>query len=263
MALNALKHCARLTSGQAGRVHSVFTHACNLLMPNGELWVVQTREMPLAPNGIIVDVDDLRLRFIAGMSVACLPCGGDVSMLGSTPVSTQLISAGNAANLRRFASALSVFLAGQPCNGIRLALQQEPALADVYQRFTRWLTNGEGDVVPLLRFLIGRGEGLTPSGDDFLVGVLLVMENWQHPRLSLLRRAIPPLLLATTDISREMLGHACQGRYSQHLLALMATPAVNFPAVAGYGHTSGLDMLAGMGAAVSVLYPSYFKLHVR
>ena len=99
MALNALKHCARLTSGQAGRVHSVFTHACNLLMPNGELWVVQTREMPLAPNGIIVDIDDLRLRFIAGTSVACLPRGGDVSMLGSTPVSTQLISAGNAANL--------------------------------------------------------------------------------------------------------------------------------------------------------------------
>lgn len=253
MALNALKHCARLASGQVGRVHSVFTHACNLRMPNGELWVLQTSGMPLAPNGIIVDVDDLRYRFTPGASVACLPHGGEVAMFGARPLSTQLIAGGSAANLQPFASALSAFLAEQPRMGLRLALRQESALAEVYQCLTDWLAGGKHDVVPLLRFLIGRGEGLTPSGDDFLVGVLLVAENWRHPRLAVLREAIPPLLSATTDVSREMLGHACHGRYSQHLLAAV-TPGFNdFYAVAHYGHTSGQDMLTGMAAAVSAL----------
>lgn len=248
MTLHALKHCSRLAFGQVGRVHSVFARACNLAMANGELWVLQTRGMPLAPNGIIVDVDDLRHCFRAGMSVACLLHGGDVVMSVSKPVSTQLVPEGDEASFRSFASALSAFLVEQPYSGFRLALRQEPALTEIYQRFTHWLAGGADDVVVLLRFLIGRGEGLTPSGDDFLAGVMLVAENWRHPRLDLLRESLPPLLSATTDISREMLAHACCGRYSQHLLSQVTSSPADFYAVANYGHTSGLDMLAGMAA---------------
>ncbi|MCP6565375.1 DUF2877 domain-containing protein, partial [Klebsiella pneumoniae] len=36
------------------------------------------------------------------------------------------------------------------------------------------LSNPHGDAKTELRYLIGRGQGLTPSGDDMLVGMLFV-----------------------------------------------------------------------------------------
>ena len=101
---------------------------------------------------------------------------------------------------------------------------------------------------------MSRGEGLAPAGDDFLLGVLLVLETKEDPAVTALRAALPGLLSRTTDISRAMLEQGCRGHYSALLLDLAAGNARTWPRlvahVADYGHSSGHDMLTGVLTAI-------------
>jgi hypothetical protein len=74
--------------------------------------------------------------------------------------------------------------------------------------------------------LIGLGPGLTPSGDDFLVGYLAGLwcaAGISQPRvefLSALGKAVVRLSRRTNDISRTYLYHAAHGQVSSHLASL-------------------------------------------
>lgn len=101
------------------------------------------------------------------------------------------------------------------------------------------------------------GEGLTPAGDDFLLGVSLVINNWRFARAAAFNAALLPLLDRTTDISRAMLEQGCNHHYSAQLLALARGENQTGPQaiarVADYGHSSGHDMLAGILTAAHAL----------
>ena len=122
--------------------------------------------------------------------------------------------------------------------------------------------------------LLGLGEGLTPSGDDCLVGALAVLHAVGHPALVCPLHAaghpaldrVPTGLTAiaraaaerTTAIGREFVIHALAGRFSEPVLALLrarsareATSAVE--QLAGFGATSGADTLAGLRLACLVV----------
>jgi hypothetical protein len=111
------------------------------------------------------------------------------------------------------------------------------------------------------RGLIGLGEGLTPAGDDCLVGVLAVLHRWA-PRLardgavgSALGRAAQ---VGTTAIARAFLTHALAGCFSEPVIALVTAPSPDAAARAaadlcGLGATSGADTLAGMSLALRAL----------
>jgi hypothetical protein len=107
--------------------------------------------------------------------------------------------------------------------------------------------------------LIGLGPGLTPSGDDYLGGILIALSVIGQTRLrDRLWQTLEPLLTRRTgDISRAHLAAAAGGlgNAALHdvLSAILAgrTDAI-FTAVASisaHGHTSGWDTLAG-GIAV-------------
>ncbi|GEO70031.1 DUF2877 domain-containing protein [Levilactobacillus acidifarinae] len=110
-------------------------------------------------------------------------------------------------------------------------------------------------------FFIGRGRGLTPSGDDFLLGWLLVADlTTQDQRL---RDAIACRIQSeryTTAVGRSYLAYGLQHKFSSALLALMAylqgapvTQPVTalLAAVIHYGNTSGIDCLAGIMSALA------------
>jgi hypothetical protein len=112
-----------------------------------------------------------------------------------------------------------------------------------------------------LKPLIGLGSGLTPSGDDLLVGCLAGLwctvqdRNERLQFVSSLGQIILPLLAETNEISGTYLYHAvqgqvssrlvnlaeviCQGKSTEHLLE-MAEAAMKV------GHTSGMDAVSGM-----------------
>ncbi|MPZ78930.1 MAG: DUF2877 domain-containing protein [Actinophytocola sp.] len=106
--------------------------------------------------------------------------------------------------------------------------------------------------------LLGRGPGLTPSGDDVLVGMIAAL--WfvgeiDASSLAPLRHLLADgALRLTTDISVEYLHHACRGMVvgplHDLLLALdrsdSSTTADAVSRLCRYGHTSGMDCLLGV-----------------
>lgn len=99
--------------------------------------------------------------------------------------------------------------------------------------------------------LIGLGIGLTPSGDDFLCGVLAafhLLGLQRHPFASALKEQIRLHLNDTGYISRNFLICAMAGQFSEPVIQLSnpasyETIAMNFSKI---GHSSGIDTLCGI-----------------
>ncbi len=107
--------------------------------------------------------------------------------------------------------------------------------------------------------LIGLGVGLTPSGDDFLVGLLAGLEATGDPARGRIVAAIgEEAPRRTTTIGAASLVHAAAGQYAERLtdvlLALATERAVGLGrAIAramAYGATSGADTLVGLFLAL-------------
>lgn len=112
-----------------------------------------------------------------------------------------------------------------------------------------------------VRPLIGLGTGLTPSGDDLLVGYLagLWCTVWDKSErvqfVSNLGKAVTRLSWRTNDISRTYLYHASRGQVSSRLadLAEMICRGENSDRLLStvesamqVGHTSGMDAVTGL-----------------
>jgi hypothetical protein len=109
--------------------------------------------------------------------------------------------------------------------------------------------------------LIGLGSGLTPSGDDLLVGYLAGLwcvvrdQNERAQFISDLGKTIISLSRQTNDISRTYLYHAAQGQVSSRLADLAeAISEGQSPnrllkiaeAAISVGHTSGMETVTGL-----------------
>jgi hypothetical protein len=135
-----------------------------------------------------------------------------------------------------------------------------------YDRYFRQLLqqltkdfNGES-----LKKFIGLGVGLTPSGDDFLTGLLAALYHYDTERLFLapIRRQLrlDHIEGKTTRVSKYMLYLALDGQFNEALLALFDSRvpvAQSLDKVNSIGSTSGTDMLSGVGFALEQLRIEY------
>lgn len=126
-----------------------------------------------------------------------------------------------------------------------------------------FLRNCAEDMIGLLEAFIGKGEGLTPSGDDFICGFLLVLSTWNKllfpifPREELSERISDLAAQRTTALSANLIACAGRGSADERIINLMAwlhTGFGNYSQVMkelhGYGSSSGLDTLRGIIAAL-------------
>ena len=105
----------------------------------------------------------------------------------------------------------------------------------------------------LLQYLIGRGGGLTPSGDDLVVGFTMAQKifndtsDWDQLLKEMLTQR------NTTDISKAYYKAALEGYFSELFIVLVralewaSEESVEniISLVRTYGHTSGTDTLFG------------------
>jgi hypothetical protein len=110
--------------------------------------------------------------------------------------------------------------------------------------------------------LLGAGEGLTPSGDDFLCGLLASTYFSQRDSLLELRNklaeALQIHLSSTTDVSQSYLKNAINGRFMERVIQLQqqaqnkqdTIPVLK--QIASMGHSSGADFLVGMMHGIQV-----------
>ncbi len=106
--------------------------------------------------------------------------------------------------------------------------------------------------------LIGLGVGLTPSGDDYLVGLVGGLEASVHPAWPALATTIAAKARRrTTAFGASILAHAARGAYAERLtdvvVAIASGPsddlALPIERALAYGATSGADTLVGLFAA--------------
>lgn len=97
---------------------------------------------------------------------------------------------------------------------------------------------------------IGLGQGLTPSGDDMLLGGITAAWMYAPSLVLRLRDAIAPLLHQTNDISANYLRVALSGFVSTPVqtaaaaIGSMETKPIR--CLLGIGHSSGRDILVGL-----------------
>ncbi|CAM5223219.1 hypothetical protein UACE39S_06416 [Ureibacillus acetophenoni] len=118
------------------------------------------------------------------------------------------------------------------------------------------LSNDELLLDRSFRYFLGRGNGLTPSGDDMIVGLLSfnAVSNFLPNRFS---EKISELIEGesiTTDVAREYLRYALRIEFSSTITDVVNAFATAdtkklleaFPNLLGVGHSSGLDTLFGI-----------------
>jgi hypothetical protein len=106
--------------------------------------------------------------------------------------------------------------------------------------------------------VVGLGEGLTPSGDDLLVGLLAVLHVTGR-----LHTVLPPaqhlqflhtVSAGTLALSAEFLHCALEGDFAEPIACLVRSlfaPApqgwrLHAASLAAVGHSSGIDAMVGM-----------------
>jgi hypothetical protein len=116
-----------------------------------------------------------------------------------------------------------------------------------------------------VRHLLGAGQGLTPSGDDVLCAVLLVLGGIGDPApVALLGAAVTDGWTRTTSLSASLLDTARRGFTVPQVAALVETSlggnlagvGESLTRVLAIGHSSGRDLVAGLAGSLSAFTDS-------
>ena len=143
-------------------------------------------------------------------------------------------------------------LPGKPYEGI-----------DAIQLLQLLKTSNVGGILSALMPLLGFGAGLTPSGDDLILGLLLAYRRWG----SVLKPAFDLAELndllnqaasrKTTLLSANLIACASQGQADERLIHALdgiltgsSSPEQSAHNLMGWGNSSGREALVGMALAI-------------
>jgi hypothetical protein len=272
-----------------GAVHSVFEKACNIRLDDGRLLCLLLPQLADLPHGIRIEAPqlDFSRHLEIGQRVGCR---ADVLRLGDPALTVELASArlwrselpGSDVDLDRpeaahawrvawFAlarhehGASGAGDAGRPGRRPPAIVPSDPLRRAVFRaglRLAHAVRHFRADRTGVvIHRLIGLGPGLTPAGDDVIVGVLAGLWSARSGRperlafLASLGEAVRRAAAATNDISRAFLRHASVGSVAEPLSLLArrigeAAPTGEVERVArralAVGHTSGADGVLGL-----------------
>jgi hypothetical protein len=264
-----------------GWVHSSYARIINIRTPRGRLLTLQGPGRLQAPGA-------LALATAVERVAPPLPVGALVVQqhrnVRPPPAALQLVGAPatvwdgriqpgaglDAATLAQRTAALAAWVVGQaPTRGLAPLLTLTPhtrhTLPAVCARIHAALLplwSGSAltpsAVADMALQVVGLGEGLTPSGDDLLVGLLAVC----HATVPLARqiparecaRVLRHIQTHTADLSGEFLRCAVAGDFAEPVVLLVRSCFTQAPTawqqfaaeLAAVGHSSGLDAMVGM-----------------
>lgn len=272
----------RLGASRRGRVHSIYRTAFNVALPPGDLIVIADPALGGLPNGVLVDLgpDHRRLGLapdqlvrLDARSIAVPATGLRVALDAAVRWSPRLPAADRGAGQRwrLRASDVRTLVATRAIGasdtrsagfgGLLAGVQSRPLplhaarAASVLDQLAAALPGDDVDAAGrIARRLVGLGPGLTPSGDDALIGLAAALHATGHPARGFLGEAVEDAPARTTAVAATLLRHAADGEFSERLQRLLAAllgdedaavpPAVE-QAIA-WGATSGTDCLVGV-----------------
>lgn len=248
-------------SPRSGVVHSAFERAINLLL-EGELWTVLGAARTDSPFGIRLARGDARF---------------DVRAANRVNVRAGYVGIGHMILDCRCASRWTPTRWARPARGLaaRLATVESAARsrawgesADMAGDVTDALRGSDAELARAVQRTVGRGPGLTPAGDDVLVGILALLTSGAagaagERASSRLVNAMDRVLPGTSDVSRHLLLQAARGLPGRalhdlgHALMEGAPPAVLADALdlaLDNGCTSGADACMGLTTACHFMF---------
>ena len=270
-----------------GSVHSVYRQACNIELGDGTLLTLLAQELGNLPHGIrcaLPDPADFQLWLRPGLVAAAdgvwlhIPQAGvAVDLVGAERWHGKLDACAldpHAGPTVRAMLTVRLLLREQALRGgfaplvLDDAAPGSPLERAMQRRLMQTLPElGRASMsldsalaVKALEQLAGLGPGLTPSGDDFIVGYLAALhsrcsrEPLLRPFLHGLVAALTRLAAAANVISRQFIFNALEGEFSEWLAELVAAIALHdavrlresVARVVRIGHSSGADSLVGL-----------------
>lgn len=262
-------------SGFHGRVHSVFKRVVNIEDDAGELFTLACRGVDNAPNTAILDIGGFDTADIA---VNDQITGTDEKLSVGNRLEVLLTEAsGWDRELPGYPAAVGVLRANLRLLRSHLAhvgeaggmLARRGAVSEFDAAVTALLGQRATSLVQALsradfacacrhaKSMLGLGPGLTPSGDDFLVGLFAVLNIPASPCHGWLGGGADVLDGAersTNAISLAALTQAADGRVRESIAALIEHLMYGAPQgliaplrrVLAIGSTSGSDIVAGI-----------------
>ena len=271
----------RLRAGCDARVHSVFARTVNVMTGDGALHALAGRDVDDAPDTLVVDVAGFAGRGLAaGDAVLCrgdrLAVGNGLAVRldAARPWSPRLPAypADDARLRRNIAAVRDVVVHADRAVRADHASGVFHSTQTLLQQRGEALRNAlcEGDLAAAFDHgvaLVGLGPGLTPSGDDVLLGVFAALHLPGSPGEDRKRCADAIVACAgkrTNAISLAALRAAAGGRVRARIEALLAAllregtadALARLRPVLAIGATSGRDIVAGLLLGLDV------QLHV-
>jgi hypothetical protein len=263
-----------------GRVHSVHRQACNIETEDGTLVALLSGALGNQPRGVrcsVAEAIDFRSLCSASELVECsgaelrMPRAGVTVDLGCAVVWHCALSACSIdrvdARTVNSLFAVRTMLAKQEGGFAPLVLRDGEPSSELDRAMLRRLERAlpvletairgcDADrMIEALAPLVGLGPGLTPSGDDFIVGLLAALWSRRdcHALLMKLREPLTRLAATTHAISRQFLLDALAGEFGEPLSDLAVAISMRdqrrvsaaAQRVLRVGHTSGADALTG------------------
>ncbi len=248
--------------GMRGVVHAVFPRSAYVEKSDGSMLVIHDASHGHTPTSLIVDG-------ARPATWGAAPGDAVAGRLGYLRFGTLLLDARQARGWRpRPATRRDTPVPVGPLTQIVRGTADDAfeRLEPDCRRLAAALAHGDAAATAThTRALVGSGPGLTPSGDDALVGVLAVLHRAGPSAVTvglreLLGASMVPLLGRTTAISAHYLRLALAGHFGEHLTNLIdglgadGNVGPEFVArVRSAGASSGTDALVGVITGLRLL----------
>jgi len=241
---------------RCGVVHSVFAGAVNLRFADG-WWTLLAAHRPDQPSGLRLAPESPDLPPIRAGSTVQVRAGhvraGDVVI--DCRAATRWMPGAWPHAAPGFEERLRWLEAEAARRAWTGAAPMARALCDA-------LDADDLALAQIARRVVGRGPGLTPSGDDVLVGLLTALGMRRVAMRDRLARVVASALYTTTDLSRHMIHEAALGLPGRalHELGAALLSGAGFAGATrralDTGATSGADTALGLIAGCRRVFPA-------
>ncbi|HPP87369.1 MAG TPA: DUF2877 domain-containing protein [bacterium] len=242
-----------------GKIHSIFDNAINLLYDDDRLIAILKNKTILLPYSIILDIRKFE------------------KLKNTVQLNDNYILKDNKLKISNVEITLENF---NENNNTKIDYSDLKKIYDItadlfveYKKncFEIFATENYDDLIELLLdkyyknnlidFLIGRGFGLTPSGDDILNGLIYIQKNSAYKNCNIINlEKLVKVLKKTTIFSQNMLNYAIENKYNE-LFNYIILNVNNKNLVSGilklYGASSGFDTLLGLSLGKMIIIRHY------
>ncbi len=249
-----------LNSNSPVKIHSVYENTVNLIV-NNQILALQTHNTVISPISLITDANSFNINLNSKIYInnSCIFIDNFCFDYSKTEIidskmhkNTFNISCDmliQAIYKADFSGFNAIFSSNTDIKENFLIINAAKTKIDTCTN--ELINKNYENAANVLSNLIGLGIGLTPSGDDFLCGVLAgcIFDNLEkHSFVKLLKKQIQNSLQNTNDISRAFLSCALNDNFSTPVLNLHYFKSSDeiYDHFKKIGHSSGIDTLCGI-----------------